>query len=284
MACSTTANADTGTINTFPSIDPYNIGKDYGRAVFDVRYRLFLFGNSDPSARDQRESSDDLFGRHAVQHHDRQRLESMTANTTTGRCLARPTALRRVRAGTNTIAGCGSFVSPPPGTSYTPIPINYCTGPNQFTTNLRITKTFGFGQSTGAARPRGKAREVVRGGPGGPGGPGGGGRGGPGGGGAVVGRRPVVALAVARQHGQTLQPRLRRSGTEPVQQCGPFNAEWNSDVPAVRQIDATCRTAVYQQLRFAADFAADVLHLLIAVPGRLKRAQPNFLGCARFVC
>src|SRR5882757_4547602 len=39
------AKADTGTINTFPSINPYNIGQDYGRAVFDVRYRFFLFGN-----------------------------------------------------------------------------------------------------------------------------------------------------------------------------------------------------------------------------------------------
>src|SRR5260370_17427402 len=39
------AKADTGTINTFPSINPYNIGEDYGRAVFDVRYRFFLFGN-----------------------------------------------------------------------------------------------------------------------------------------------------------------------------------------------------------------------------------------------
>ena len=95
----------------------------------------------------------------------------------------RPTALRLVPPDSNTIPGCGSFVTPPSGTRYTPIPINFCTGPSQFTTNVRLTKTFGFGPSTGAAAAQGQGQGGGRGGPGGPGGPGGGGRGGPGGGG-----------------------------------------------------------------------------------------------------
>ena len=70
----------------------------------------------------------------------------------------------------------GTFQEPAPGTlctNYTPVPINYGTGPTLFTLNLRLSKTIGFGKEQAGAGA----------GPGGPGGPGGGGgRGGPGGG------------------------------------------------------------------------------------------------------
>ncbi len=59
-----------------------------------------------------------------------------------------PTAFAAGQAGSNTIAGCGSFVTP--DASHAPIPINSCTGPALFTTNIRASKTFGFGPSTGA--------------------------------------------------------------------------------------------------------------------------------------
>jgi len=173
-----TAKADTGTINTFPSVNPYNIGEDYGRAVFDVRYRMFLFGN--------------LSLPHTISINPLLILSAGTPyNITTGSDLNgdgqyndRPAfgpanGVAPGTPGTNTIAGCGSFVAPAPGTAYTPIPINYCTGPTQFTANLRITKTFGFGPLTAAAAQR---QGQGGGGQGGPGGPGGG-RGGPGGGG-----------------------------------------------------------------------------------------------------
>jgi hypothetical protein len=182
-----TAKADTGTINTFPSIDPYNIGKDYGRAVFDVRYRLFMYGS--------------LSLPHAISVSPLLIFSAGTPyNITTGSDLNndgqfndRPmfgpsNGVAPGIAGTNTIAGCGSFVAPPPNTPYTPIPINYCTGPNQFTTNLRITKTIGFGESTGAPAGGSGGGGGNRGGPPvggrgpGPGGGGGGGRGGGGGG------------------------------------------------------------------------------------------------------
>jgi hypothetical protein len=68
-----------------------------------------------------------------------------------------------------------------PGEPYVPIPINSLTGPDRFTLNMRLSKTFGFG-------PEKKAAAGQAGGPsmgpfGGGGGPrgGGGGRGGPGG-------------------------------------------------------------------------------------------------------
>ena len=109
-----TANADTGTINTFPSIDPYDIGKDYGRAVFDVRYRFFLFGN--------------LSLPHAINVSPLMIFSAGTPyNITTGSDLNRdgqyndrpmfgaPNGIPAGTPGTNTIAGCGSFVSPPRG-------------------------------------------------------------------------------------------------------------------------------------------------------------------------
>jgi hypothetical protein len=60
-----------------------------------------------------------------------------------------------------------------------PVPINYCTGPANFTFNLRAARVFGFGPKIGGASQSGGGP----GGPGGPGGHGGGHRGGPGGGG-----------------------------------------------------------------------------------------------------
>ncbi|NYF88784.1 carboxypeptidase regulatory-like domain-containing protein [Tunturiibacter empetritectus] len=59
--------------------------------------------------------------------------------------------------------------------SLTPVPINYCNGPANFTFNLRASRTFGFGEKTRSA-----ASATSGSGPGGPvGGPGGGPGGGP---------------------------------------------------------------------------------------------------------
>ena len=66
MGCSTQLRRIQGRSIRFPSIDPYDIGKDYGRAVFDVRYRVFMFGNIVSAAHDQHEPTDDLFSGHAV--------------------------------------------------------------------------------------------------------------------------------------------------------------------------------------------------------------------------
>jgi hypothetical protein len=73
-----------------------------------------------------------------------------------------------------------------PTSAYTPIPVNYLTGPNHFTLNLRLAKTFGFGPELGGKN----AAQAGGGPPGGspPGGGGGGPRGGGGGGG--LGRGP----------------------------------------------------------------------------------------------
>jgi hypothetical protein len=53
-----------------------------------------------------------------------------------------------------TSASCStasSFTSPTPGTAYTEIPINYCTGPAAFTFNLRASRSFGDAEDAAAA-------------------------------------------------------------------------------------------------------------------------------------
>lgn len=190
------AKSDTGGITTFPS-QPYNIGADYGRAVFDRRNRLFLGGNV--SLPYHISLSPFIVASSGTPY-----------NVTLGRDLngdsvfndrpafGDPNGIPAGQPGSNTIAGCGSFVTPAAGQA--PIPINYCTGPAQFTTNLRASKTFGFGPST---RPQGQ------GGPGG-GGPGGrgeggrggdhGGRGGFGGGGSSTGQRYNLTFSAQVQN------------------------------------------------------------------------------------
>jgi hypothetical protein len=80
-----------------------------------------------------------------------------------------------------TAAACLHYVIPP--SAYTPIPINYLTGPNHFTLNLRLAKSFGFGPEVGGKTGAQSDR--------GPSGGGGGSRGG-GGGGGGFGRGPGV--------------------------------------------------------------------------------------------
>src|SRR4029077_8125265 len=106
-----------------------------------------------------------------------------------------------------TAAACLRYVIPP--SAYTPIPINDLTGPNHFTLNLRLAKSFGFGPEVG-----GKSGAQSGAGPGGGGGGprgGGGGRrgglgrgtrrggfggGGPGGGGPATTRRYSLTFSV----------------------------------------------------------------------------------------
>jgi hypothetical protein len=197
------AKSDTNGITSFPAINPYNIGEDFGRATFDTRYRMFLYGSLNlpygftaspililsAGTPYNITTGSDLNG--DGQYNDRPAFgpaNGITPGT----------------AGSNTIRGCGSFVTPS-AANPTIIPINLCTGPTQFTTNLRLTKTFGFGPKTGAAVQGGQGGGPGgpgggRGGPGGPGG--GGGRGGPGGGGpggfggSNTGRRYNLAFGV----------------------------------------------------------------------------------------
>ncbi len=188
------AKSDTGGLGSFASV-PGNLSADYGRASFDVRNRVFIGGS------------------YVLPH-----LISLSPllvaqsgnpyNITTGTDLfhdnifnGRAQYAALGTAGSKTIGGCGTFAAAPVSGTYTPVPINACTGPANFTMNLRVTKTFGFGEKANP-RPDRQAQGGGNGPPGGgrgPGGPGGGGgRGGGGGfgggGGASSGKKYNFAL------------------------------------------------------------------------------------------
>lgn len=191
-------NANTSGSGSFPS-DPYTLAYDYGRAAFDTRQRFFIAGNiSAPWGL--------RFSPFVVAS------SGGPFNITLGRDLNgdsvfndRPTFATDLSRPSVVHTAWGVFdTNPLPG--QTIIPINYGTGPGQFSMNLRVSKTIGFGPSLGETRQGGE-RGPRGGGPGGGGGdhghggPGGGmirmgGGGGPFGGGTGTGKRYSLTFAV----------------------------------------------------------------------------------------
>lgn len=184
------ANSNTAGASNFPS-NQYDLNADYGRAAFDTRHRLFLGGSiSMPYAF---RVSPFIVA-----------TSGSPYNVTVGQDLSGDSLFNdRPALATNVFGAC---VSPTaachyvvPSGPYTPIPINYLTGPGHFTVNLRLSKTFGFGpENSAASGPRGGG---PGGGPGGErhgGGPGGFGRpmGGIFGGGAGTSRRYNLTFSV----------------------------------------------------------------------------------------
>ncbi len=235
------ANSDVAGASSFPS-DQYNIALDYGRAAFDIRHRVltggsfslphgfrlspFMIFNSGAPYNvtvGQDLSNDSLFN-------DRPEL----AANPTGSCIS-------------PIAACHYAVPPSTQTTYNPIPVNYLTGPNHFTLNLRLAKTFGFGRGT-------NTNTSAQGGPpggspplGGMGGPGGGlrggggfGRGGPGG--------PRRSF---RRSGYepALQPDIQHQRTQRPQQGEPGDSHRNANLTLVRTIEPIGHRSLFQCCR-----------------------------------
>jgi hypothetical protein len=167
------AKSDASGAGSFPST-LNNIGLDYGRAGFDIRHRIFFGGTL--GLRYGFRLSPFLIAN-----------SGMPYNLTTGQDLNgdsifndRPAFASSKSNPLNVVTNrFGSFdLVPQHGEAI--VPINDLTGPGRFTLNVRLSKTFGFGQ---------KKEVTTGGGPGGPGaggtfgrGPGGGGPRGGGGG------------------------------------------------------------------------------------------------------
>jgi hypothetical protein len=159
-------------------MDQYNLAEDYGRAQFDVRHRGYIGGvinlpyaiNAAPFITMQSGSPFDITTGAAYEGDGI--FDARPAFAPAGTC---PTSAANYRCNTP----WGSFyLTPTVGQPV--IPVNYGQGPAQFSANVRISRTWGWGEKVDPnAIPN-----VGPGGPGGPdgGGPGGGGRG-PGGGG-----------------------------------------------------------------------------------------------------
>jgi len=190
------SNSDVSGAGSFPS-NQYDIGVDYGRAAFDVRHR-FLVGGSIGMPYGFRLSPFMIVD------------SGSPYNVTVGQDLSNDSLLNdRPALAANPTGECVSSTAvchyTVPGAPYTPIPVNYLSGPDHFTLNLRLAKTFGFGpeRKTGTAqRGEGPGSGPTFGGAGGPRGGGGFGRGGPGGPGGLFGgggtssRRYSLTLSV----------------------------------------------------------------------------------------
>jgi hypothetical protein len=155
-----TAMSNTDGPGYFPQ-GPYNLAADYGRAAYDIHHRIFIMGSAN-------------FRWNIRLSPFLQWQSGSPFNLTAGQNLygdnlfnARPSY-----AGPNapeTISTPCGVLDPIPQPGEAIVPRNCATGPDQFTLNLRLSKTFGFGPERSSG--------------GGVGGMGGGGRGGPGGGG-----------------------------------------------------------------------------------------------------
>ena len=183
------AHSNTGGVSSFV-MDPYDIAEDYGRAAFDVRHRVFVGGTwtlprgfaispfivANSGAPFNIALSSDEYG--------------------TGIFNARPAFAAAGASGPNIVATRWGTLDTTPSSGEAIIPPNYATGPGQFTTNLRLSKTFGFGkkpEGSGSSSGPGGGPRGMGGGRGGYGG-GLGGRGlsGGGGGGGLFGPPSAV--------------------------------------------------------------------------------------------
>lgn len=167
------ANGDTAGAGSFPS-NSYDPGADYGRSAFDVRSRLLIGGNinlkyglslspmlvANSGAPFNITSGIDFNGDSIF--NDRPAFATD---------LSRPSVVK---------TSLGNFDTQPMA-GQTIIPINYGTGPSQFSTNLRLSKRFAIGPKTEGGFTSGGGQGGPPPGGGGPGGPGGGGPGGGGG-------------------------------------------------------------------------------------------------------
>jgi len=158
-----------GTFTTNFPTDQQNIHLDYGRAAFAIRNRVF-FGGSLALPRGFRLSPFLVFNSGAPY------------NVTVPQDLASTLQFNvRPAFAPNPSGSCLSPLATChytlPTSPYDQIPINYLTGPDLFTLNLRLAKTIGFGPETKGGQSGGSSA----GGPPGGGGPRGGGGGGGGG-------------------------------------------------------------------------------------------------------
>ena len=171
------ANSDASGAGSFPST-ANNISLDYGRASFDVRHRVF-FGGTVGLPYNFRISPFLVAS------------SGIPFNVTTGQDLNGDSIFndRPAFATSNSnpqnvvITKYGAFdLVPPPGETI--VPVNSLTSAGRFSLNLRLSKTFGFGEKKEATAAGGGGGPGAGGtfgrGPGGPhgGGPGGGGHGG----------------------------------------------------------------------------------------------------------
>jgi hypothetical protein len=173
----------------FPS-NQYDLDQDYGRPTYDIRHRVFLGGSI--SMPYNFRVSPFMIASSGVPYN------VTIGSDVNGDSLFndRPTFATDLTRESVVVTQFGAFDKlPTSGQSL--VPINYLTGPTQFTLNVRLSKTFGFGRETGGGgNPSGGSS-------GGPGGGGGHGGHGPGGGGGGFGGGPRAGMGAIFGPGTT---------------------------------------------------------------------------------
>jgi hypothetical protein len=134
------ANSNTAGASSFP-MDQYDLAEDYGRAAYDVRQRLFLGGSWNLPRGFQIfpfvvVNSAPPFNITVGQDLNGNSIEPSNNRPAFATDLSRPSVI---------FTQWGTFDTSPT-TGQTIIPPNYGTGFDQFTVNLRLSKTFGFGK------------------------------------------------------------------------------------------------------------------------------------------
>ena len=183
------ANSNTDNANTFPS-NQYNLSTEWGRANFNVRHRGLISGSITApygvrlspfitmnSGAPLNITTGQDYNANVVSINER---PALVPSGFTGGACATPV---RLTAASAPCTVDGFIINPTPG--MTIIPRNFGQAPGSFTVNLRVSRTWGFGEKAGGPVPAGddpqaaqRRAQMAAGG-----GPGGGGRGGPGGGG-----------------------------------------------------------------------------------------------------
>jgi hypothetical protein len=132
-------DANTASAGSFP-VDQYNVRENYGRAAYDIRNRIFLGGSWNLPRGFQ------LFPFIIAS-------SAPPFNITLGRDLNHDSIFNDRPSLASSLSNPANVVSTPwgnfdsvPVTGETIIPPNYGTGYSRFTTNLRLSKTFGFGK------------------------------------------------------------------------------------------------------------------------------------------
>ena len=172
------SSADANGVSSNPS-NSLDLKEDYGRASNDVRNRLFLLGTY--SAPHFLRISPFV----VIQSGSPFNVTLSEDANGDSFFTDRPSFAASGAAANVKSTKYGSFNTVPVA-GLPEVPINYASGPSQVTLNLRLTKTWGFGQRL-AAEGGDKQGKRQGGAPAGGPPPGGGGRGGPGGGGGAFG-------------------------------------------------------------------------------------------------
>lgn len=140
------ANSDTDGPFTFPA-NQYNFRQDYGRSTLDVRHRFNMGGSV--TTKFGLQLSPSLILRAGTP------FDITTGTDTYGQSVftERPSFALPSQCGTSQFIICTPFgdFNTRPGPNDKLIPRNYGNGPAKYLVNLRLSKTWGFGESRGKA-------------------------------------------------------------------------------------------------------------------------------------